>query len=207
MAARTNRGWVRGEIKEIRGSLGPGLPAGRDAKYIVHYVDYGSEGAHNKDDIISLPKLFLKEPAQAIRYIFSSRSYLKNMIFSCTLMGFILPGKESSSSQVLSNFLDDNNNLSATVHAIVQKGGKELYLVEVFSATKSLRELLEYHNYSKYGEIQIPPSPYYFQSWVSAPPLKRAVETSVNIKSVSEYHSHKVIFLSFKPDLLVRSKT
>ena len=113
-------------------------------------------------------------------------------------MGFILPGKESSSSQVLSNFLDDNNNLSATVHAIVQKGGKELYLVEVFSATRSLRELLEYHNYSKYGEIQIPPSPYYFQSWVSAPPLKRAVETSVNIKSVSEYHSHKVIFRSLK---------
>ena len=70
MAARTNRGWVRGEIKEIRGSLGPGVPVGRDAKYIVNYVDYGSEGAHNKDDIISLPKLFLKEPAQAIRYIF-----------------------------------------------------------------------------------------------------------------------------------------
>ena len=107
-------------------------------------------------------------------------------------MGFILPGMETLSSHVLSNFLAENNNLSATVHGIVRKDEKEFYVVEVFSATHSLREVLEKHNCAKYGEIQIPPSPFNFQSWISAPPLKRAVETSVHIRSVSEYHSHKV---------------
>ena len=65
IAAHTSHGWVRGEIKAIRNPTSPGVA--RESRYIVNYVDYGSEGAHTKDDIIPLPKLFMKEPAQAIR--------------------------------------------------------------------------------------------------------------------------------------------
>ena len=169
VACHTSKGWVRGEIVSIRSV----------EQFLVYHVDEGKTMSYHKKDLIPLPRIFIdRQPAQAI---------------ACSLVGVILPAQEELANHVFKNFLAENHTLSGAVLGQVRTGpNKTAYVVNIFSASASLRDELAEHGCASRDTIHIPPPPFYLSTWLHPHQHKRGVEINVTICAVSDFYSQKV---------------